>query len=177
MAVSNLLEFCFFCSWETWELRGGGGRWGGYLCVEGKREISKACVPFHWNLHLLASPFWNKLTLLSSTILIPVEKHLIVRAGSWVSMKLLRRTVLLKLSKGCRIKPTRTSPERCAVKAIRAVSRIAPLPGFWCENEGLITFVFIMLTCWGSHKERSDQKQKKKKSKNNARRTQWHTLS
>lgn len=146
--------------------------------MAGKCEIRKACVPFHWNLCLVASPLWNKLTLLSSKILIPAEKHLIVRGGSWVSMKLLRRTVLLKLSKGCRSKPTRTSPERCAVKAIRAVSRIAPLPGFVCENEGLITFVFIVMTCWASHKERRDKKNKnKRKTKNNARRTQWHALS
>lgn len=132
LAISTLLEFCLFCAWETWGLKGGRGKWGleGWLHVEGKCEISKACVPFHWNLCLVSSPFWNKLTLLSPTILMPAEKHLIVRGGSWVSMKLLRRAVLLKLSKACRIKPTRTSPERCAVKAIRAVSRIAPLPGF-----------------------------------------------
>lgn len=61
-------------------------------------------------------------------------------------MRLLRRIALLRLGKGCTIKSTRTSAERCAVKAIRAVSRIAPFLGLQCENEGLITFIFIMLT-------------------------------
>ena len=61
-------------------------------------------------------------------------------------MRLLRRIAPQRLGKGCRIIPIRTSAERYAVKAIRGVSRIAPLPGFQCEDADLITFVFIVLT-------------------------------
>lgn len=49
--------------------------------MKGKREISKAGIPCHWNLFLIDLPFWNKLALLSSAILTPAELHLVVREG------------------------------------------------------------------------------------------------
>lgn len=124
----------------------------GWLRMQGKCEISKASIPFHWNLCLVALPFWNKLALLSSAILTPAEFHLVVREGAWVWRTLLRRIILLKLSKNCRIKHTGKSPERCDVKTIRTVSKMSRFPGFLCENEGLMTFIFIILTWRVSHK-------------------------
>lgn len=64
---------------------GAAGQWvwvcEGWLCMKGKREISKAGIPCHWNLFLIDLPFWNKLALLSSAILTPAELHLVVREG------------------------------------------------------------------------------------------------
>lgn len=93
----------------------------GWLCMEGKHEISKAFIPFHWNLYLAALSFWSCLVLFSSVVLIPPEFHLAVKKSSWVPMKLLKILILFRLSKDYRIKHTGTSPERCAVKLIRTV--------------------------------------------------------
>lgn len=91
-----------------------------WQCREGKHEISKIFIPFHWNLHLVVLSFWNCPALFSSAVLTPLEFHLAVKKGSWAPMRLLKILILFRLSKDYRIKHTGASPE-ILIKLIRTV--------------------------------------------------------